>query len=112
FRELAAFSQFASDLDAATQKQLARGERIVEILKQPQYQPLPVENQVMMIFAVTNGYLDDVKISDVRKWETDFLTFMIAHRSQLGAAIRTKRVLDDELTAQVRKAIEDFKAMA
>jgi F-type H+-transporting ATPase subunit alpha len=112
FRELAAFAQFASDLDAATQKQLARGERIVEILKQPQYQPLPVENQVMMIFAVTNGYLDDVKISEVRKWESDFLAFITSHRSQLGTAIRTKRVLDDELSAQVRKAIEEFKAMA
>ncbi|MBI4501837.1 MAG: F0F1 ATP synthase subunit alpha [Gemmatimonadetes bacterium] len=112
FRELAAFAQFASDLDAATQKQLARGERIVEILKQPQYQPLPVESQVMVIFAVTNGYLDDVKASDARKWESDLLTFVGAHRPQLGAAIRTKRVLDDELIAQLRKAIEDFKAMA
>jgi F-type H+-transporting ATPase subunit alpha len=112
FRELAAFAQFASDLDAATQRQLARGERIVEILKQPQYQPLPVENQVMVIFAVTNGFLDDVKANDVRKWESDFLTFMIAHRPQVGAAIRTKRVMDDELMGQLRKAIQDFKAMA
>jgi F-type H+-transporting ATPase subunit alpha len=112
FRELAAFAQFASDLDATTQRQLARGERIVEILKQPQYQPLPVENQVMVIFAVTNGFLDDVKASDVRKWESDFLTFMIAHRPQVGAAIRTKRVMDDELLGQLRKAIQDFKAMA
>jgi F-type H+-transporting ATPase subunit alpha len=111
YRELAAFAQFASDLDAATQKQLARGERIVEILKQPQYQPLPVENQIMMIFAVTNGFLDDVKASEVRKWEADFMEFMNAQRAQLGAAIRTKRALDDELTAQLRKAVQDFKAL-
>jgi F-type H+-transporting ATPase subunit alpha len=111
YRELAAFAQFASDLDAATQKQLARGERIVEILKQPQYQPLPVENQIMIIFAVTNGFLDDVKTSDVRKWETDFIQFMSAQRGQLAATIRTKRALDDELTAQLKKAIQDFKAL-
>jgi F-type H+-transporting ATPase subunit alpha len=111
YRELAAFAQFASDLDAATQKQLARGERIVEILKQPQYQPLPVESQIMIIFAVTNGFLDDAKVSDVRKWEADFLAFAGAQRPQLGQAIRTKRTLDDELTAQLRKAIEDFKAL-
>jgi len=112
FRELAAFSQFASDLDAATQRQLARGERIVEILKQPQYQPLLVENQVMVIFAVTNGFLDDVKAGDVRKWERDFLSFMAAHRPEVGATIRTKRVMDDELLGQLRKEIQDFKAMA
>jgi F-type H+-transporting ATPase subunit alpha len=111
YRELAAFAQFASDLDAATQKQLARGERIVEILKQPQYQPLSVEQQIMIIFAVTNGFLDDVKVSDVRKWEADFLSFVGAQRSQLAQAIRTKRALDDELTAQLRKTVEDFRAL-
>jgi F-type H+-transporting ATPase subunit alpha len=112
FRELAAFAQFASDLDAATQKQLARGERIVEILKQPQYRPLPVEHQIMIIFAVTNGYLDDVKVADIRKWESGFLEFASAQRPQIGTTIRTKRVLDDELTAQLKKAIEDFKALS
>src|SRR5689334_10660060 len=111
YRELAAFAQFASDLDAATQKQLARGERIVEILKQPQYAPQPVENQIMIIFAVTNGFLDDVKVSEVRKWEADFLAFVQTRASQLGQAIRTKRTLDDELTGKLKKAIQDFKAM-
>jgi F-type H+-transporting ATPase subunit alpha len=111
YRELAAFAQFASDLDAATQRQLARGERIVEILKQPQYQPLAVEQQIMIIFAVTNGFLDDVKPGDVRKWEADFLSYVAAQRGQLGNTIRTKRTLDDELTGQLKAAITDFKAM-
>jgi F-type H+-transporting ATPase subunit alpha len=111
YRELEAFAQFASDLDAATQKQLARGQRIVEVLKQPQYRPMPVEQQIMVIYAVTNGFLDDVPVDRVRQWEADFLAFVAASRPELGRTIRTKRALDDELTAQVRKAIEDFKAM-
>ena len=111
YRELEAFAQFASDLDAATQKQLARGQRIVEVLKQPQYQPMPVELQIMIIYAVTNGFLDDVPVDRVRHWEADFLQFVAASRPELGRAIRTKRALDDELTAHVRKVIEDFKAI-
>ncbi len=111
YRELAAFAQFASDLDQATQRQLARGERIVEVLKQPQYSPMPVEHQIMIIYAVTNGFLDDVKPVDVRKWEADFLAFMDADRPQVGKAIRTKRVLDDDVTRDLRKAFEDFKAL-
>jgi F-type H+-transporting ATPase subunit alpha len=111
YRELEAFSQFASDLDAATQKQLARGQRIVEVLKQGQYQPMPVEHQIMTIYAVTNGFLDDVEVGAVRAWEARFLEFVTASRPELGRLIRTKRALDDDLTAQVRKAIEDFKAI-
>jgi len=111
YRELEAFAQFASDLDAATQKQLARGQRIVEVLKQPQFRPMPVEQQIMVIYAVTNGFLDDVAVERVRQWEADFLAFVAASRPELGRTIRTKRALDDELTAQVRKAIEDFKAI-
>jgi len=111
YRELEAFSQFASDLDAATQKQLGRGQRIVEVLKQPQHSPMPVEQQIMVIYAVTNGYLDDVAPSTIRQWEADFLEFVTSSRPDLGRAIRTRRTLDDELTAQVRKAIEDFKAI-
>ncbi len=111
YRELEAFSQFASDLDAATQKQLGRGQRIVEVLKQPQYSPMRVEQQIMVIYAVTNGYLDDVAPSKIRQWETDFLEFVTSSRPDVGRAIRTRRALDDELTAQVRKAIEDFKAI-
>ncbi len=111
YRELEAFAQFASDLDAATQKQLARGERIVEVLKQPQYQPVSVEHQILSIFAVTNGYLDDVAPADIRQWEEDFLRYVEASRSEVTEAIRTKKQLDDELTAEIKKAIEDFKAI-
>jgi F-type H+-transporting ATPase subunit alpha len=112
YRELEAFAQFASDLDAATQKQLARGQRIVEVLKQPQYRPTSVEDQILVIYAVTNGYLDDVPVDQIRDWETRFLEFVNASRPELRRSIRTKRALDDALTAEVRKAIEDFKALA
>jgi F-type H+-transporting ATPase subunit alpha len=111
YRELEAFAQFASDLDAATQKQLARGQRVVEVLKQRQYSPMPVEQQIMMVFAVTNGYLDDVAPGTIRQWEADFLEFVTSGRPDIGRAIRTRRALDDELTAQLTKAIEDFKAI-
>jgi len=111
YRELEAFAQFASDLDAATQKQLARGQRIVEVLKQGQYQPMAVEHQIMVIYAVTNGYLDDVEVDKIRAWEARFLEFVAASRPEVARAIRTKRALDDELTAQVKQVIEDFKAL-
>src|ERR671937_235853 len=78
YRELEAFAQFGSDLDAATQRQLARGARLVEVLKQPQYQPVPVERQVAIIYAVTNGYLDDVEVPHIRQWEQDFLEYLEA----------------------------------
>jgi F-type H+-transporting ATPase subunit alpha len=112
YRELEAFSQFASDLDAATQKQLARGQRIVEVLKQAQYRPLAVEHQIMVIYAVTNGFLDDVPVPRIHAWETDFLEFVTSTRPEVARAIRTRRALDDELAASIRKAIEDFKALA
>jgi F-type H+-transporting ATPase subunit alpha len=83
----------------------------VEVLKQGQYQPLPVEHQIMIIYAVTNGFLDDVDAGKIHAWETAFLEFVSASRPGLGRAIRTKKALDDDLTAQVRKAIEDFKAI-
>ena len=111
YRELEAFSQFASDLDAATQKQLARGERIVEILKQPQYRPMPVEHQILIIYAVTNGFLDDVTTAGIRQWEEDFLRYIDANRSELVKSIRAKRQLDDELLGQITQAITDFKAI-
>jgi F-type H+-transporting ATPase subunit alpha len=78
YRELEAFAAFASDLDAATKRQLERGARTVEILKQGQYQPMPVEQQVMIIFAVTNGFIDDVEVSQVREWEAGFHAYMKA----------------------------------
>lgn len=111
YRELEAFAQFASELDPATQRLLARGARVVEVLKQPQYQPMPVEKQVAIIFAVTNGYLDDVPVEKIRQWEKDFHEFMDAKHPEILRAIRTERALSDELTAQLRAAIEEFKAL-
>ena len=111
YRELEAFAQFGSELDPATQKQLARGARIVEILKQPQYRPVPVQQQVTIIFAVTNGYLDDVDVANVRAWETGFHEFIAAQHAALVEEIRTKKALSDDLTARLRKAIEQYKAM-
>jgi F-type H+-transporting ATPase subunit alpha len=106
YRELEAFAQFGSDLDAATQRQLNRGARLVEILKQPQYQPMPVENQVAIIYAVTNGFVDDVPVLQVRKWERDFLSSL---DPALLSDIKTKKALDDALTGRLKAAIESFK---
>jgi F-type H+-transporting ATPase subunit alpha len=111
YRELEAFAQFGSDLDAATLKQLAKGARTVEILKQPQYQPVPVERQVAIIFAVTNGYLDDVEVKDCLRWERDFLEYLGSTHAKLLDAIRTKKVLDDDLTNQLKAAITAFKPL-
>jgi F-type H+-transporting ATPase subunit alpha len=99
FREMAAFAQFGSDLDAATQKQLARGIRLVEVLKQGQYEPLPVERQVLIIYAATNGYVDDLPESAVRKYEAELYRFVENRHPQLFDTIRTKREFDAELKA-------------
>jgi F-type H+-transporting ATPase subunit alpha len=111
YRELEAFAQFGSELDPATQKQLSRGARIVEILKQSQYRPMPVQQQVMIIFCVTNGYLDDVDVANVRAWESGFHEFIAAQHAGIAEEIRTKKALSDDLTARLRKAIEQYKAM-
>jgi F-type H+-transporting ATPase subunit alpha len=111
YRELEAFAQFGSELDSATQKQLSRGARIVEVLKQPQYQPMSVEQQVMIIYAVTNGFLDDVDVAAVRVWEQGFHDFMAAQHAGIGAEIRTKKALSDDLTGKLRHAIEQYKKM-
>ncbi len=111
FRELEAFSQFGSDLDAATQRQLARGSRLVEVLKQPQYQPVPVEKQVAIIYAVTNGHLDDVQVPHIRQWERDFLEYLEASHGQVLKDIKTKKALDDDLTGRLKAAIAAFKPM-
>jgi F-type H+-transporting ATPase subunit alpha len=111
YRELEAFAQFGSDLDAATQKQLARGSRTVEVLKQKQYTPMPVEQQVAIIYAVTNGYLDDLDVTLIRDWEADFLEYLRSAQSALLDGIRTKKALDDDLTRKLKAAIELFKPM-
>jgi len=110
FRELEAFAQFGSDLDAATQRQLARGERTVEMLKQPQYQPMRVENQVAVIYAVTNGYLDDIEVEQVRRWERGFHETLAAKHQEVLDRIRTEGKLSDELTADLISAIESYNA--
>jgi F-type H+-transporting ATPase subunit alpha len=112
YRELEAFAQFGSDLDEATQRQLARGSRIVEVLKQPQYAPMAVENQIAIIFAVTNGFLDDIDVDQIRQWETGFHEFLAAKHSKLMSRIRNEKKLDDDLTEQLRRAIEEFKAFS
>ena len=111
YRELESFAQFGSELDAATLRQLARGQRVVEVLKQPQYQPMVVAQQVEIIFAVTNGFLDDVPAEAIRAWESGFHEYMAANHADLAEEIRTKRALSDDLTARLRKAIETYKAL-
>ena len=111
YRELEAFAQFGSDLDEATQQQLARGSRIVEVLKQPQYAPMSVANQVAIIFAVTNGALDDVDLDDIRQWETDFHDFLDAKHADLLSEITEKQKLDDALTERLQSAIDQFKSL-
>ncbi|HKH83167.1 MAG TPA: F0F1 ATP synthase subunit alpha [Gemmatimonadales bacterium] len=111
YRELEAFAQFGSDLDPATQKQLSRGARLVEVLKQPQYRPVPVEKQVVIIYAVTNGHLDKVELKDIRKWETDFLDYLEASHGAVLSDIRTKKALDDGLTRRLVAAIEAFQKL-
>src|SRR5881398_646282 len=99
YRELAAFAQFGSDLDKATQAQLTRGARLVEILKQPQYQPLPVERQIALIFAGTNGYLDNIALGDVRAFEAGLYQFIESRHPQVFLGIAEKKQLDDQLKA-------------
>jgi len=111
YRELEAFAQFGSDLDAATQRQLARGGRTVEILKQGQYRPMPVEDQVMVIFAVTQGYLDDVDVAKIRQWEKSFLDYVNSSRPQIGESIRTEKKITEENEEALRKAIDDHKQL-
>jgi F-type H+-transporting ATPase subunit alpha len=112
YRELEAFSQFGSELDQTTQKQLARGARVVEVLKQPQYQPMPVEQQIMIIFAVTNGFLDDVPVEEIKAWEEGFRDFMSAAHPELGEEIRTRKVLSDDLAARLKAAVGEYKQVA
>src|ERR1700687_4468429 len=110
YRELAAFAQFGSDLDKSSQQQLNRGKHLVEILKQGQYQPLPVEKQIVIIFAGTQGYLDDLPVERSRKFEEELYKFIDnAHRGVFDD-IRTKKVLDDALRARLTAVIEEFKA--
>jgi F-type H+/Na+-transporting ATPase subunit alpha len=109
YREMAAFAQFGSDLDKATQMQLARGARLVEILKQPQYRPIPFEKQVLLIYAANNGYVDDYPVSALRKYETDLYAFLDGRQEALLAALRDKKAIDDDIKAKITAALDAFK---
>ena len=108
YRELAAFAQFASDLDKATQAQLNRGQRLVEILKQAQYQPLPIEKQVLLIYAGTNGHLDPVPVPDIQRYEQEMYRFFDTRHPQVLASLAEKKGLDDRLRAEIDAALGEF----
>ena len=109
YRELAAFAQFGSDLDRATQARLARGQRVTEILKQSQYAPMPVEEQVAIIYAAVNGYLDDIELERVRAFEAGFLQYLRTEAADVLAGIRETQALDDEIVEKLNAAIDAFK---
>ena len=110
YRELAAFAQFGSDLDKSTQQQLTRGARLVEILKQPQYEPLAVERQIAIIYAGTNGYLDNIGLVDVRAFEIELYQFIETRHPDLFRGIAEKKQLDDQLKATLGGAVKEFAA--
>ncbi|MCX5764523.1 MAG: F0F1 ATP synthase subunit alpha [Gemmatimonadetes bacterium] len=109
YRELEAFSAFASDLDAATKRQLDRGARTVEMLKQGQYQPMAFESQAMIIYAVTNGYIDDVDVAKVRDWEAGFHAFAKAQFPQVGDTIRSEKQISKETEVELKRCLEQYK---
>jgi len=109
FRELEAFAQFGSDLDETTRRQIERGRRTVEVLKQDQYATMAVENQVAILYALTNGYLDDVAVEDVQKWEADFHQYMKDMKSDVLELIKEKKELTEEVEKALKKAIGEFK---
>jgi F-type H+-transporting ATPase subunit alpha len=108
YREMAAFAQFGSDLDASTQKLLARGARLTELLKQPQFQPMPIEEQVASIFAGTNGFIDTVDVRDVTRYEAAMLSYLRAEHADVLKVIRDTKVLDDDTTAKLKDALNAF----
>jgi F-type H+-transporting ATPase subunit alpha len=109
YRALAAFAQFGSDLDKSTQAQITRGERMVELLKQGQFEPMPVEKQVISIFAGTNGYLDDLPVAAVRKFERDFLAYVEKNYAEVVHNIQTKQAIGDEDSKRLHDAAKQFK---
>ncbi len=109
FRALEAFAQLGTDLDAATQSQLDRGYRMVELLKQPQYKPMGVADQVLSLYAGTRGFLDDVPVKAVSQWETDFLQFAKDKHSAMISLLQDKMDLTDEIVEKIEACIKDFK---
>ena len=108
YRELASFSQFGSDLDAETKKRLDHGEILMEVLKQPQYQPLPVENQVMIIYAAINNYLEDVGVENVKRYEKEFLEYMTSTYPEVGRSIKEEGKIVEATEETLKSAIEKF----
>jgi F-type H+-transporting ATPase subunit alpha len=108
YRDMQAFAMFASDLDAASRQQLTRGARLMELLKQGQYSPFPVEDQVVSIWAGTKGYLDDVPVEDVRRFESEFLEHL-KHKSSILTTLAQTNKLDDDTSEALKTAIVDFK---
>jgi F-type H+-transporting ATPase subunit alpha len=109
YREMAAFAQFGSDLDQTTQRQLNRGSRLVELLKQGQYEPLSVEKQVLIIFAGTNGFIDDLPLTAIKKYEQELFSFVESKYPDVCADILKKREMDADLRAKTTKVLEEFK---
>ncbi|MGE5839794.1 MAG: F0F1 ATP synthase subunit alpha, partial [Deltaproteobacteria bacterium] len=111
YRELEAFAQFGSDLDKSTQRQINRGRRLVEILKQPQYVPMPAEKQVMILFAGTFGYVDEVPVESVADYEKQMLEFVGSKHPDLLKEIKEKGIISEELEGKIKKALDQFKGM-
>jgi F-type H+-transporting ATPase subunit alpha len=109
FRELAAFAQFGSDLDAGTKARLERGQRIVELFKQKQYNPIPVEEQVAVMWAMQNGYVDPVPVDRVKEFQLKLQDWLQTRKESLLRAIRDKKQLDEDLESQLKAALEEFK---
>ena len=110
YNELAAFAQFGSELDKASQMQLARGERLVELLKQAQYEPMPFEKQVVAIFAGVNGFLDDLPVGEVRRFEKELLDFVASQHPDIPRDLVAKRELAEDIKGRLKAAVESFSA--
>jgi F-type H+-transporting ATPase subunit alpha len=108
YREMAAFAQFASDLDASTQQLLARGERLTELLKQPQYRPMAIEEQVASLFAGVNGYLDGIAVGDVTRFEQQYMDALRDKGADILATIRSEKAMSDDTTATLKSFLDDF----
>jgi F-type H+-transporting ATPase subunit alpha len=111
FRELEAFAQFGSDLDKATQRQLERGYRLVEILKQPQYQPVPAEKEIVSLFAGAHGYLDEWPVEAIAEYEKQMLEFMESKYADLLKEIKDENQISDALEGKLKKALDEFKSV-
>jgi F-type H+-transporting ATPase subunit alpha len=111
YREMAAFAQFGSDLDAATQAQLFRGERLVEILKQDQYKPYSVAEQVISIFSGVRGLLDDIAVKDIKKFEVSFLNFINEKHKNVIESIEKEKKLDDAMEEKIKALVEEYKGL-